>query len=162
METRYRLLSLGIDANLRHYGLVDWYDSHIWTNTQQNGKGRIRAYIPYAKGKKWRAVDFFSADIEDRHKALKRGDLVGFYIGTGSTGLKARNILFLRADQTEIDIERTVTKEFNQIRADGYVSPVTCDELDFFGSHLTLDMPTEIITTEKPLPQIQKAPKVNE
>jgi len=154
-------LSLGIDPNLRHYGLVDWYDAHIWTGDSQKGKGRIRAYLPYIKGKNWRAIDFFYEDIEDRHKAFKRGDLAGFFIDVGSTGLKACNVLFLRENQTELDIERTVTKEFNIARASGYISPVNNSELDFFGGHLALEMPTAW-TTEKPLPQIQKAPKINE
>lgn len=161
-ETKLRLMSLGIDANLRHYGLIDWFDSHIWTGTNENGKGRIRAYIPYTKGKKWRTIDIFAEDLAEKHYTPIKGDFVGFAMGLGSYGLKACNVLFIRAKQTEVAIEKAVQKSLNILREEGYVSPLANSELDFFGGRMALDFPDTNIITEIPLPQIQKAPKPNE
>lgn len=161
METKYRLMSLGIDPNLRHYGLVNWYDAHIWTGGNQPGKGRVRAYIPYAKGKKWRAIDIFAEDIENNREAdqvLHAGDFVGFAMNLGYSGLKATNLLVVREKQTEAEVEKIVNKAINVLREDGYISPLASKDLDFFGGHLALEYPPTTVE-EKPLPKIQKAPR---
>src|SRR5438105_8149789 len=100
MENKYKLMSLGIDPNLRHYGLVTWYEPYYWNSSNFPGKGRIGAYIPYAKGKKWRSIDVLPEDIEGT-ELLRSGNFVGFAMSLGPSGLKATNLLKISEHETE-------------------------------------------------------------
>ncbi len=161
-ETQSRLIALGYDPNLRHYGLVECYDSNIWTGWGPCGKGKMRIFLPYIKGKKWKIIDIFGQNVKpnkftSNHRILRRGDMAGFQLAFGPTGVTALDIQVIKEYQREVDVERTVTKALNLIRDSGYVSPLNQEDLDFFGGTFVMDYPSCPIIPV--LPQIQKAPK---
>jgi len=161
-----RLLKLGYDPNLSHYGLVETYNEHVWHGWGPIGRGKIRVYLPYLIGKKWRIIDVFAQNIEPNkfnknNRILRPGDMVGFDLGFGPNGLAALNAKVIREKQRDVDVERTVIKCMNILREDGYVSPVIASDIvepDFFGGYLTIGSPGVSILPEV-LPKIEKAPK---
>jgi hypothetical protein len=178
-NTRERLLEIGIDPGLRHYGLVQWYDERMRSvDGKDHGHGRIRMYSPYLRNSKsgWMPLDVFESGIKSnkyqKRLILNRNDFVGFQVTIGNSGLTAVDVTVEVEKSTDVFVERAVIKSYNLWRDSGYISPLstTHDETDFFGSQLpkeyldaleSMYVGEEVVSTTK-LPTIQKAPVLDD
>ena len=165
-EIRDRLLRLGFDPNLSHYGLVEEYNPYQWTGYGPQGKGKMRVWLPYMLGKKWRTLDIYGVNIEPNkfahnQKTLRYGDMVAFDLGFGPAGVTGLKIVTIRQKQRDVDVERTIVKAMNALKEDGYVSPLVISDIveqDFFGAPMVMSYPSAPLLPEV-LPKIEKAPK---
>lgn len=173
--TRERLLEIGIDPGLRHYGLVQWYDERMRSvDGKDFGRGRVRMYSPYLRNNKsgWMPLEVFESGIKEnkykKRKVLSRNDFVGFQVNIGNSGIMAVDLTVELENTTEVFVERAVIKSYNLWRDSGYISPLSGrhGEMDFFGSELppeylaaleSMFVSEEVVSTTT-LPKIQKAP----
>ena len=155
-----KLLAEGIDSKLRHYGIVEWFDCHLWYGHGQ-GKGVIKMFLPYGD-KKWRDIQVFSYGIlpnkfMNQKSFLVKDDFVGFRVSLGPSGaLAAIDTSVIRQHAKTDYIENMVIRCMNLFRDSGYVSPFSSrePELDFFGG----DIIEAMYPTVTELPKIKKAP----
>lgn len=166
-DHRSKLLALGIDPDIKQYGMVLWWEPFYWNGFGTEGKGRIRLFSPYLRNhSSWLGLDVFRFGIQSNKfhpgidPTLNKNDFVGFDVDYGHDGLMAVNVSVLQENVTDRYVEHSVTKALNFWRDAGYVTPFSHpEELDFFGGKLeVLESMSSLIETEEELPTIKKAP----
>lgn len=172
--TRQKFLELGFDPDLRHYGLVQWYDPNMWVRHGELGKGRVKVWVPYAaQENKWRFVHVYPVNITKNKFTNKQdtraGDLIGFDLGMDFTGPICHDVIVIRQDQTENQVIVTVTKAYDAMHLQYNYRPpgffpgdayegLSREDLAELNMPIVPNLDYFPLVGEEELPTIQKAP----